>query len=253
MDESWHIKEQDPDTDESSRGQMSRRESLKWLGVLAAGASLPLISGCDEATVAEPASAGHWPDLQLQPIAVPGYGTDPNLITPGSPWPLTMTTEQRELTSLIADILIPPEGNKPSASEVNVIDVIDEWVSAPYSRFQSDRIKILSGLAWLDEESTRRFAGNFVAVSTEQQLEIIDDIAFDEARSNEEFSRMASVFDGLRRLVMSAYFSSPEGIRDIGYQGNVALTGDYPGPTPEAMEHLDAVLEELGLTEFSYS
>jgi len=253
MDESWHIEERDPGTVESPRGKMTRRESLKWLGVIAAGASLPLISGCDETTVAESAGAGHWPDLQLQPIAVQGYGTDPDLITPGSPWPLTMTTKQRELTSVIADILVPREGDNPSASEVNVTDVIDEWVSAPYSRFQSDRVEILTGLAWLDEECMGRFDSDFVAASPEQQLAIIDDIAFEKAKSDQEFSRMASVFDGLRRLVMSAYFSSPEGTKDMGYQGNVAIVGDYPGPTPEAMEHLDEVLQELGLADFSYS
>jgi hypothetical protein len=253
MDESLHIQHDIPGTEESPRGEMTRRESLKWLGVIAAGASLPLISGCDEAAAAESAGPGHWPDLKLQPISVEGYGTDPNLIAPGSPWPLTMTTEQRELTSVIADILVPREGENPSASEVNVTDVIDEWVSAPYPKFQSDRVEILSGLAWLDEESMRRFEGNFVAASSQQQLEIIDDIAFKKARSDKGFSRMAGVFDGLRRLVLTAYFSSPEGTKDIGYQGNIPLAGDYPGPTPEAMEHLDAVLQELDLADFSYS
>jgi len=253
MDESWHILKRDPGTEASPRGQMTRRESLKWLGVIAAGASLPLIDGCDASTVSEPAGVGHWPDLKLQPITVQGYGSDPNLITPGSPWPLTMTTEQRELTSVIADILVPREGDNPSASEVNVTDVIDEWVSAPYPKFQSDRVKILSGLAWLDDESMHRFDSDFVAASPEQQLAIIDDIAFEKARSDQEFSRMASVFDGLRRLIVIAYFSSPEGTREMGYQGNIPLAGDYPGPTPQAMEHLDAVLKELGLTDFSYS
>jgi len=65
MNESWHIQQCTAGTDESPRAEMTRRESLKWLGVIAAGASLPLISGCDEATVAESAGAGHWPDLEL--------------------------------------------------------------------------------------------------------------------------------------------------------------------------------------------
>jgi len=253
MDESWHIGKRIPPTEEAPHGGLTRRESLKWLGVIAAGVSLPLISGCEKKTVAELAPAGHWPDLQLEPISVEGYGTDPNLITPKAPWSLTMTAEQRELTSLISGILVPREGNNPSASEVNVTDVIDEWISAPYPRFQSDRLEILSGLAWLDEESVRRFDRKFVAVSDQQQLEIIDDIAWEEAESKPEFARMANVFDGLRRLVVIAYFGSPDGIKDMGYQGNTPLTGDYPGPTPEAMEHLDAVLQELGLADFSYS
>jgi hypothetical protein len=99
----------------------------------------------------------------------------------------------------------------------------------------------------------QRFDRKFVAASTGQQLEIIDDIAWEEAGSDPRFVRMAGVFDGLRRLVVSAYFSSPEGTRDMGYQGNVPLAGDYPGPTPEAMDHLDGVLQELGLSDYRYS
>jgi len=235
--------------DEFRNRRLTRRESLKLLGVVAAGVSLPLIGGCEKMTVSDSKGVGHWPDLQLQPINAEGYGTDPNLITPKSPWPLTMTAEQRNLTSVIADILLPRDGDNPSGSEVNVTDVVDEWVSAPYPRFQSDRVEILSGLAWLDDESMHRFERNFVAVSSQLQLQIIDDIAFDEAKSDAEFARMAGVFDGFRRLVVTAYFSSPEGSKEMGYQGNVPLAGDYPGPTPEAMEHLEGVLQELGLAD----
>ena len=237
--------------DKFPRARLTRRESLKWLGAIAAGVSVPLIHGCDKKPA--PGTDAHWPELNLQPITVAGYGTDPNVMQPETPWSLTMTAEQRELTSLIADILVPREGDYPSASEVSVTDVIDEWISAPYPRFQSDRLKILSGLAWLDDESMQRFARKFGEASAGQQLEIIDDIAWEEAESNPRFAQMARVFDGLRRLVMSAYFSSPEGTKDIGYQGNVPLAGDYPGPTPEALEHLDGVLEELGLSDYRYS
>lgn len=237
--------------DKFPNSRLTRRESLKWLGAIAASVSAPLIHGCDEKPA--PGAEGHWPDLRLQPITVAGYGKDPDVMNPKTPWPLTMTAEQRELTSLIADILVPREGDSPSASEVNVTDIVDEWVSAPYPSFQSDRVRILSGLAWLDDESAQRFDRKFVAASPEQQLEIIEDIAWEEAESNQRFARMAIVFDGLRRLVMSAYFSSPEGTRDMGYQGNVPLAGDYPGPTPEAIEHLDEVLQELGLADYRYS
>ena len=96
---------------------------------------------------------------------------------PARPWPLSMSGEQRELVSILADIVIPREGNKPSASEVNVTNVIDEWVSAPYPSFQSDRLEILSGLVWLDEESMRRFDKKLVQASPQQRLQIIDDIA----------------------------------------------------------------------------
>jgi hypothetical protein len=233
---------------------LTRRESLKWLGVISAGLTLPLINGCEQLTVSAAKLVGKWPDLKLEPITGKGYGTDPNLVSPPtSPWPLTMTVEQRQLVSVIADILIPREGKKPSASEVNVTDAIDEWVSAPYPSFQSDRVEILSGLAWLDEESQRRFDKKFVQASTQQQREVIDDIAYEKAESELRFAYIARVFDGVRTLVAIAYFSSPEGSKDLGYQGNVPIAGDYPGPTPEAMAHLDGVLQELGLADHAYS
>jgi hypothetical protein len=233
---------------------LTRRQSLKWLGVLSAGLSLPLISGCETLAISAAKLAGHWPDLKLEPITGEGYGTDPNLVTPPtSSWPLTMTVAQRELVSVLADTLIPRDANNPSASEVNVTDVIDQWVSAPYESFQSDRMEILSGLVWLDEESTRRFNSNFVQASPGQQLEIIDDIAYEKAESQLRFAYISRVFDGFRTLVVIAYFSSQEGTRELGYQGNVPIAGDYPGPTPEAFTHLEGVLHNLGLADYVYS
>ena len=35
---------------------------------------------------------------------------------------------------------------------------------------------------------------------------------------------------------------------DIGYLGNVPINGDYPGPSEEALAHLDGVLVALGLS-----
>ncbi len=234
-------------------GALSRRQTLRWIGALSAGLSLPLISGCDDVVVSAAKLAGRWPDLDLPPITGPGYGTDPDLVSPPeNPWPLTMTVAQRELVAVLADILIPREGDYPSASEVKVTDVLDEWVSAPYADFQSDRREILSGLAWLDEESARRFNCNFVAASAGQQREIIDDIAYEKAESDLRYAYISRVFDGIRTLVTVAYFSSPQGIRDLGYLGNVPIAGDYPGPSAEARAHLDGVLAELGLDGYAY-
>ncbi|MEH6582360.1 MAG: gluconate 2-dehydrogenase subunit 3 family protein [Halioglobus sp.] len=254
MSESYHIQQSIAFTEEPTRTRLTRRQSFKWLGAITAGLTLPLISGCEKMAVSAAKLAGHWPDLDLEPITGKGYGTDPNLITPPTtPWPLTMTAEQRELMSVLADILIPREGSRPSAAELNVTDVMDEWVSAPYPSFQSDRVEILSGLVWLDEESTRRFDIKFVQASPQQRLQIIDDIAYEKAESELQYAYIARVFDGVRTLVTIAYFGSPEGGKDLGYQGNVPIAGDYPGPTPEAIAHLDGVLEELGLADYAYS
>lgn len=234
-------------------GGLSRRQTLKWFGVLSATVTLPAISGCESLAISAAKMAGDWPELDLEPITGEGYGKDPNLVNPpDAPWPLTMTPAQRDITAVLCDIIIPREGDVPSASEVGVPDVLDEWVSAPYEEQQSDRGNILAGLAWLDQESNRRFGQIFVKATPTQRLEIIEDIAYEEAESKLRYAYIARVFDGIRTLVTIAFFASPEGTRDMGYQGNTPIAGDYPGPTPEALAHLDGILAELGLSEFAY-
>ena len=36
-------------------------------------------------------------------------------------------------------------------------------------------------------------------------------------------------------------------MKDIGYRGNEPSAGEYPGPTPEALAHLNAALAKLKL------
>ena len=238
---------------------LTRRQSLKLMAALAASTMLPALSGCDTAPApAAPATSAaatteHWPELKLTPITGKGYGTDPNLILPPeSPWPLTLTAPQLSLLALLADILVPRDGTVPSASEVGVPTVLDEWVSAPYPRQQQDRVTVLSALAWLDDEATMRFGSRFVSLQRPQQLAIIDDIAFNNADTKPQFQRIAKAFALLRGLVVAAFFATPEGTKDIGYLGNTAIGGDYPGPTPEAKAHLDQVLTDLGLKAFAW-
>lgn len=237
--------------------RLSRRESLKLLTALAASAmlpALPAIASTPAGDIADVAAGdGHWPALDLEPVTASGYGTDPDLMTPPeTPWPLTLTPAQLTLLALLSDIIVPAEGDSPSAAQVQVPTVIDEWVSAPYPDQQHDRVTILSALAWLDDEAAQRFTRPFAALDTHQQLAIIDDIAYDNARTPPRFQRIARAFARLRHLVLAAYFCTPEGMEDIGYLGNVAIAGDYPGPTPDAYRHLDTVLAELGLSDFAY-
>ena len=237
--------------------RLTRRESLKLLAALAASAMLPALPAAASTPPAGPADgaadAGHWPELDLQPITAEGYGKDPDLMTPpDTPWPLTLTPAQLSLLALLSDIIVPAEGKSPSASAVQVPSVVDEWVSAPYPDQQRDRLTILSALAWLDDEAALRFSRPFTALETAQQLAIIDDIAYHNEQTPRRFQRIAGAFSRLRNLVLAAYFCTPEGMEDIGYLGNVAIAGDYPGPTPEAYQHLDKVLAELGLSGFAY-
>jgi hypothetical protein len=230
--------------------KLSRRDTLKWIGVMSTTVAIPMtFSPTGSAAESNSGSFAPWPEITLEPATSPGYGQDPNLITPQpGPWPRLMSEAQLALTAVLADIIVPAEGETPSASEVGVPDVIDEWISAPYPLQQQHRSIIESGLLWIDSESRRRNQQSFVQLREPEQLEIVDDIAYSQLKTVPGLELPVTFFAGFRSLVVGAFFTSPEGIRDIGYLGNTPIRGDYPGPTSEAMAHLNQLLENLGLS-----
>jgi len=221
--------------------EISRRVTLAWV---AAASASPWV-----AAVPEPAQAqqmGLWKEVTVSTITGPGYGQDPNLVKPSVPWPLTLTQDQRAVLRIAADLILPADAHSPSAGSLPVDTFIDEWVSAPYPQQQRDRVIILSGLAWLDAESSARFGKIFVQASDTERRAVFDSIAF-RAKLQPGYERPAFFFARLRGLVMGGFYSLPQGMADIGYMGNAPMTGNYPGPTQEAIAHLDAALAKLGI------
>jgi hypothetical protein len=166
-----------------------------------------------------------------------GYGTDPDLIKtykPGELWPLTFTPGQRRTAHALCDIIIPADEHSPSASAVGVVDFIDEGVSAPYPRQRRDRQTILEGFDWLDAESTRRFAGSFAALAIEQQDAICRDICH-AAKAAPAFATAAKFFATYRNLTAGGFYTTPAGMKDVGYVGNVPLAR-FDGPPLEVLK-----------------
>ena len=234
--------------------RISRRETLKWLSAVSATLTIPLTTPTFAAekkvtTSALARSFAPWPKLDTKPIEAEGYGKDPKLVNPdGGPWPLTLTSAEKVKLIRLSDILIPENENFPSASAIGVPEMVDEWVSAPYPRQQRDRSLLISGLEWLDHEAKRRFDVSFANCSDSQQIEIVDDIAYSSEDTSLELETPTRFFAGLRQLVAGIYYCTPEGTSDLGYTGNVPVVGDYPGPTSEALTHLNKLLDELDLT-----
>lgn len=229
--------------DGMKRPGLTRRESLRRVALFAATSALPF--GCTIATSVEETSPWSWP--RLPPVTAAGYGTDPDLIHPVAPWPRRFDSRDRALVSALADILIPAEGDIPAASGAGVVDVLDEWVSAPYPEQQADRELLFAGFQWLDHEARRRHGRDFAALRELEQIALVDAIAFPERAVSPALDDAVRFMSRFRFLVAGMFYSSPEGIRELGYVGNVPITGEWPGPTDEAMAHLREQLERLGL------
>lgn len=228
--------------------RVDRRTTLKWLAATMAAAQ----AGCageSKFVGAEIPPAPAQGDGLLGAAAAQagvGYGTDPDLMHPVVPWSRTMTQGQLQTAAALADAILPADEHSPAASSVGVPDFIDEWVSAPYALQRRDRETIFAGLEWLERESRGRFGASFAAAGDAQQAELLDSLAWPVA-SDTKLATQIAFFRRFRYLAVGAFYSTPEGMQDAGYVGNVAIAGPYPGPSDEAMAHLEGVLRQLGL------
>jgi hypothetical protein len=196
--------------------RVDRRTAVKW--VLAASAALKAPAASFDVFAATPAR---------------GYGKDPNLLkvyAAGDLWPLTFTVEQRAAATVLCDLIIPADEVSPAASAVGVVDFIDEWISAPYPEHAKDREIIVNGLQRLDHESQRNFKTVFAKLSAAQLTTIA-------AAISEPSSPAETFFSRYRALTAGGFYTTPIGMRDLKYVGNVPLTS-FDGPPPEVLKRL---------------
>ena len=219
---------EDQTTSPDDHPRLDRRTAMQWM--LAASAS-PSLGALGQDGVPNAAAAAK------------GYGPDPDLMPayqPGELWPLTFTDDQRKLAITLCDLIVPADDVSPSASSVGVHDFLDEWISSPYPGQASDRNLLLKGFEKLDEAAKERGAENFVALAEDQQIAICQELA---VKARKDPKKTGRFFLRLRDLVAGGYYTTPVGMHDLGYRGNVAMA-TWDGPTPEALAHLGLEGEE---------
>lgn len=220
--------------------EMDRRQALK---VMAIAAAVPALANCGpgEAPTGG-ASVGDAPTPTSNPKAA-GTAWDPDLVAPSVPWERVLAQGELATLAVLCDLILPADEGSPAASALGAHDFVDEWVSAPYDWNRSDLVLIRGGLAWLDHESARRFGvgSRFAALDAGQQAAICDDICY-APDALPEHATAARFFDRVRDLTSTAVWTTDEGMRDLGYVGNVALPRWDP-PPPEVLRHLGLDVE----------
>lgn len=207
--------------------RIDRRTAIKWM--VTASASLALTPHWSTAGSAEGTAIAYGT----------GYGTDPDLIKAykvGDYWPLTLTPDQRQTVAALCDVIIPADAKSPSASKVGVHDFIDEWISAPYPGNGADRKTVLEGIVWIEAESQKRFGMAFVNTIGRQKTAICNDICLGE-KAAPNFKTPARFFALFRDLTAGGFYTTPEGMKDVEYIGNVPLD-KFEGPPVELIKKL---------------
>jgi gluconate 2-dehydrogenase gamma chain len=122
--------------------------------------------------------------------------------------------EMATLTVLV-DIIIPRDDVSGSATDAGVPAFL-EFIVKDMPRHQ---VPMRGGLKWLDLQCLKKFNQPFVNCSSQQQIEMVDAIAFPE-QTKPEMKQGVAFFNLLRDLTATGFYTSEIGIKDLGYVGN---------------------------------
>jgi hypothetical protein len=133
--------------------------------------------------------------------------------------PKALSAHEYKTLQMLADLIVPADERGPAASAAGACEFIDLLAT------QNPELLAIytGGIAWLDHSCQRLYSKDFVGSAPEQQTKLLDLIAY---RKNESAMLGPGIrfFEWARRMVVDAYYTSPAGIKAIGYMGNTAVS-----------------------------
>ena len=134
--------------------------------------------------------------------------------------PKALTAHEYATLQRLADLIIPADDRSPGALAAGAADFIDFLCAA------TDDMKDIytGGLAWIDDQMRHRYDGkDFLEASPANQTAFLDLIAW-RKNASPELNAGIEFFSWTRRMVADAYYTSPIGMRELGFMGNSAMT-----------------------------
>lgn len=188
---------------------MNRRDSLKALGLLAAGSAAILTNNSCDTKGSKTANTTDLAD-RLPGIQDFEYERTKKI------YEETYFNEHEMATiSVLADIIIPKDDKSPSATEV----AVPEFIEFIVKDLPDHKLPMRGGLKWLDLYALNKYNNVFIKCKPAEQIAIIDEIAYP-SKAKPEVAQGVAFFNRMRDLTASGYYTSKEGIADLGYMGN---------------------------------
>jgi len=139
---------------------------------------------------------------------------------------------QYKILQALCETIIPAEDGTGGAIEAGAPEFIDLLTSEN----PDYQLKLGGGLMWLDSTCTDRYGKVFLECASEQQKQILDQIAYRRnALSDPSLSQGIDFFFFLRMMTVDGFFTSEIGIKYLGYIGNKymkSFAGCPPVPEP---------------------
>lgn len=212
---------------------MDRRKYLKTLAVGSVGAGL-LIQSCEPGQEQQAAAPASKPTIDRTPDEL---ARDQKLQAEEF-----FNAHEMATISVLADIIIPKDDKSGSATDAGVPDFI-EFIVKDKPEFQTP---MRGGLRWLDVQCLKRYDNVFVKCTGDQQIELVDEIAFPE-KAKPELQQGVAFFNTMRDLTATGFFTSKIGIEDLGYVGN--QPNQWDGVPQEVLDQYGLKYDERTLAE----
>jgi hypothetical protein len=208
--------------------KISRRQSLRFLGVGSLGAGLT-IAGCEQKTGDQHVATSDAAEHNHVAQSLDPSDRDKQLLKEKF-----FTDRERKTVRTLADIIIPKDERSGSASDAGVPEFI-EFMMLDQPRRQT---AMRGGLAWLNNRCLKIHSKDFVDCDDAQRKTILDEIAFPaKSKDKKELSQGINFFNSFRDLTATGFWTSKMGIDDLQYIGNVA-NPNWNGCPDEACNHL---------------
>lgn len=152
--------------------------------------------------------------------------------------PVFLNARQNETLIALSETIIPAT-DTPGAKDALVNRFLDLVLSVLPPETQRE---FLDSLAWFDLGSMKRYKVNFVSLSEDEKQDFLNLVAWPQRRG-----RMVEAdtdldghnhFERMKRWIASAYYSSPIGLKELGWDGWPAR-GIFTGCEHQPGEHED--------------
>ncbi|MBC7507720.1 MAG: gluconate 2-dehydrogenase subunit 3 family protein [Ferruginibacter sp.] len=152
------------------------------------------------------------------------------------------TAQEMAAITILADIIMPKDEVSGSASDAKVPDFIEFNVKD----MPEHQIPMRGGLRWLELQSLNSFDKSFAAITQQQRLKIVDEIAYpDKAKAT--MKQGVAFFNLMRNLTLTGFYTSEIGVKDIGYEGN--RPNQWKGVPADVLKQYNMAYTEKELKE----
>jgi gluconate 2-dehydrogenase gamma chain len=152
------------------------------------------------------------------------------------------TLHEMATIGILADIIIPKDEVSGSASDAKVSEFI-EFIVKDMPEHQTP---MRGGLRWLDMQCLKRFENSFKDCTSDQQMQMVDEIAWPK-KAKPGMKQGVAFFNLMRNLTATGFYTTEIGGKDVGYIGNVP--NQWNGVPADVLKQYNMAYSEKELKE----